>query len=113
MTIARVRVEAKPGSRFDDRSFKIMFQEFKKRCSDAGIMHDAKEHQFFESKSSKARKKKREVINKRVQENIEEKLNRGEKVRCSSKLIKKIRSKQAKNARQSKKDNYRERNKNY
>jgi ribosomal protein S21 len=113
MALARVRVEMKPGSRCDDRAFKILFQEFRKRCSDAGIQHDIKEHQFFESKAAKARKKKREIINKRVQEDIEAKLSRGEKVHCSSKLIKKIRSKQAKNARQAKKEGYRDRDKNF
>lgn len=96
----------KPGARYDDRAFKLLHQEFKKRCSDAGIQHDIKEHQYFESKSRKARKKRREVINKRMQETIEEKLNRGERVGCSSKLIKKIRSNQAKKAK--KKENNRD-----
>lgn len=96
MSIARVRVELKPGVRYDDRAFRVMFQEFKRKCSDAGIMHTFKEHQFFESKSVKARKKRRENANKMQQDVVEQKLLRGEKVRCSSKLIKKIRAKQAK-----------------
>lgn len=104
MSIARVRVELKPGARYDDRAFRMMFQDFKRKCSDAGIMHIYKEHQFFESKAVKTRKKRRESINKLQQDIIEQKLMRGEKVRCSSKLIKKIRAKQAKANRRSKND---------
>lgn len=103
MAITRVRVELKPG-RADDKAFRMMFQEFKRKCSDAGIMHTYKEHQYFESKSVKERKKFRECVNKMRQELIEQKLERGEKVRCSSKLIKKIRSKQAKANRRFKGD---------
>jgi ribosomal protein S21 len=95
MTIARVRVELKP-ARFADKAFKAMFKEFKRKCGEAAIQHTYKEHQYFESKPSKARKKHRECVNKMQQELIEQKLERGEKVRCSSKLIKKIRAKQAK-----------------
>ena len=104
MSIARVRVELKPGVRYDDRAFRMMFQEFKRKCSDAGIMHTYKEHQFFESERVKDRKKRRESVNKLQQEIIEQKLLRGEKVRCSSKLIKKIRAKQAKANRRAKND---------
>jgi ribosomal protein S21 len=95
MSITRVRVELKPG-RFDDKAFRMMFQEFRRKCSDAGVMHTYKDHQYFESEAVKARKKHRECVNKMQQEIVERKLDRGEKVRCSSKLIKKIRAKQAK-----------------
>ena len=96
MSIARVRVELKPGVRYDERAFRLMFQEFKRKCSEAQIMHIYKEHQYFESKATKDRKKRRESINKLQQDAIEQRLLRGEKVRCSSKLIKKIHAKQAK-----------------
>lgn len=95
MSIARVRVELKPG-RFDDKAMWLMRHDFKRQCSDVGIMHDYKEHQYFESQATKDRKKHRECVNKMQQELIEQKLDRGEKVCCSSKLIKKIRAKQAK-----------------
>ena len=96
MSIARVRVELKPGVRYDERAFRLMFQEFKRKCSEAQIMHIYKEHQYFESKATKDRKKRRESINKLQQDAIEQRLLRGEKVRCSSKLIKKIHAKAGK-----------------
>lgn len=102
MSIARVRVELKPGVRYDERAFRMMFQDFKKKCSDAGIMHTYKEHQYFESKAVKERRKRRDCINKMQQDIIEQKLSHGEKVHCSSKLIKKIRAKQAKVNRRTK-----------
>lgn len=77
-----------------DKAFRIMFQEFKHRCSEAGIMHQIKENQFYESKSRKQRKKLRETINRRKQDEIEEKLRKGEKVNCSGKIIKKIKARE-------------------
>jgi ribosomal protein S21 len=92
----------KPGSRCDKQSFMLLLKEFRKKCGEAGISHDYKEHQFFESKSVKERKKLRNSINRLQQEMIEQKLLNGEKVRCSSKLIKKIRAKQAKATKRNK-----------
>lgn len=103
MTV-NVRVELKPGIRPDDRAFRMMFQDFKKRVSEAGVMSICKTHQFFESESSKARKKKQDCINKMEQETIEQKLNAGEKMKCSSKMIKKIRAKQTKAAKAAKRE---------
>lgn len=96
MSIARVRVELKPGVRSDDRSVRMLLREFERQCGYAGIKHSYKEHQYFQSESSKRRRKRRETVNKMQQEVVEEKLMRGEKVRASSKLMKKIRSRQAK-----------------
>jgi ribosomal protein S21 len=64
--VARVRVELKnhnSHASYDerDKDFRIMFSKFKKQCSDAGIMHAYKQHEHFESKSRKIRRKKREA----------------------------------------------------
>lgn len=76
-----------------EKAFRILLNEFRHRCSDAGIMHDIKDRQFFESKSRKQRKKLRDTINRRKQDEIEEKIRRGEQVHgVSGKILKKIRS---------------------
>jgi len=65
----RVRVELSNRSYQDrERSFKILLTKFKRECNNLGIMHDYKEHQFFESKSRKARMKKKEATIKRLRE---------------------------------------------
>lgn len=92
MSIARVRVELKPSKKGPEIDFKIMFTEFKRRVSDAGILHELKERQYFESKSHKERMAKRAQIQKRKEEDMEQKILRGEKVKGSSKLVKKIRN---------------------
>ena len=102
MSIARVRVELKPGVRPDERTTRMLLAELRKQCGQAGILHTYKEHQYFESESVKARRKRRQIVNKMEQATVEEKLLRGEKVKCSSKLIKKIRSRQAKAKRRAK-----------
>lgn len=109
MAIARVRVEVKHigrGTPEDQyRAFKIMHQEFKRRVSDAGIMHILKERQYFESKSEKLRKKKKDALNKRKTEEVEEKLRAGIKVHGEAKLVKKIQNRLK--AKGKKRDNYR------
>lgn len=99
-----LRVELRPGVRCDDRSMKMLIHDFRKKVNEAGILPLYKEHQYFESKSSKARKKRKDCINKMEQDTIERKLAAGEKVQCSSKMIKKIRAKQAKQAKAAKRD---------
>lgn len=88
--IARVRVDVKNKYNDPHKNFKDMFAEFKRKVSSAGILHDHKEHQFYESKSEKARKKKQEAIAKQRNEMLEEKIMAGERVKASAKLIKKI-----------------------
>ena len=44
-----------------ERDFKYLLISFKRKCNESNIMHDYKEHEYFESKSRKARKKKRET----------------------------------------------------
>jgi len=67
-----------------------MFQEFKRRVSNAGILHDYKDHQFFESKSEKKRRKKKETIKRLQMEALSDKIMRGERVKAPSGLVKKI-----------------------
>lgn len=86
----RVRVELKSKYNDPEKNFKDMFQEWKRRCSNAGILHDLKEHQNFESKSDKKRKKKREAIKKHQQTVLEEKILSGERVKAPSGVIKKV-----------------------
>ncbi len=102
MSKARVRVELKPGVRADERTTRMLILEFRKQCGQAGILQTYKAHQFFESDSVKERRKRRQTASKLEQTVVEEKLMRGEKVRCSSKLIKKIRSRQEKARRRAK-----------
>ena len=63
--VARVRVELrqKDGSSAMGREhdFKVMFTKFKKACADAKVMQTYKEHETYESKSRKLRRKKREA----------------------------------------------------
>jgi ribosomal protein S21 len=57
--LVRVRVEA--NSKDDsDGAFKRLFTAFKNACKDAGIQHAYKQHQTYESKSRKKRRKQRE-----------------------------------------------------
>lgn len=60
-----VRVEMRdlhPNCSRDDRdkAFRRMFATFKKAVTDAGILHDYKEHEHFVSESRKKRKKRRD-----------------------------------------------------
>lgn len=97
--ITRVRVELKNKYNDRERNFKDMFQDFKRRVSNAGILHDLKEHQNFEGKSEKKRKKKREAIKKHRQALLEEKILSGERVKAPSGVIKKIMAAQRKDKR--------------
>lgn len=96
---ARVRVELKDKYNDPEKNFREMFQEFKRQVSNAGILHDYKNHQEFESPSEKKRKKRREATKKRQQENLTEKILSGERVKAPSGVIKKILSNQRKKKR--------------
>jgi ribosomal protein S21 len=102
--ITRVRVELKKKYNDPQRNFKDMLQEFKRRVSNAGILHDYKEHQFFETKSEKKRKKRKEIEKKLQMEALEQKILGGEKIRASAGLIKKVMSHMNKNSK--KRNNY-------
>lgn len=92
----RAKVELRSKYRDPDKNFKEMHQEFKRRVSNAGIMHAYKDHQFFESKSEKTRKKKKEAIKKARMVRIEQAVMSGEKVNAPSGVIKKIMANAAK-----------------
>jgi ribosomal protein S21 len=92
MAIARVRVELKPTKRGQAVDFKIMFQEFKRRVSDVGILHELKDRQYFESKRRKDRLAKRQAVQRRKEDEVEGMILRGEKVEGSSKIVRKIRT---------------------
>ena len=61
-----VRVTARKhrGGRTEDkdRTFRTLLSDFKRACNDANILQDLKRKQYFESKSDKKRRKKREAI---------------------------------------------------
>ncbi len=72
-----VRVEMRdmhPNCSRDERdtAFRRMFATFKKAVTDAGILHDYKEHEHFESESRKKRKKKREAELQRLKVKLRE-----------------------------------------
>jgi len=73
----RVRVELKihnPHPSYEEReiAFKKMFTAFKKACTDSGVLHSYKQHEAFESKSRKCRRKKRESELQRLKAKLKE-----------------------------------------
>lgn len=98
----RVKVYNKKNYNDEYRNFKDMLTEFKRRVSSAGILHEYKEHQFYESKSEKKRKKRREAAAKQRNEMLEEKILAGERVKAPAGLVKKIKSSQNKKNRKNK-----------
>jgi len=93
---ARVRVEAKwigESSSERQKAFKYLLTEFQRRVSDAGIKHIWKEHEYYESAASKRRKKDRESLLRRKREQLEERINAGERVAVPSGMFKKKKSK--------------------
>lgn len=55
-----------------DNAFRRMFATFKKAVTDAGVLHDYKEHEFYESELQKKRKKKREAELQRLKLKLRE-----------------------------------------
>lgn len=69
----RARVEAKslPANATKqerDQAFKLFLSAFKKRCEDYGIKKAYKEHEFFERKPEKDRRKRKEAALRRAKE---------------------------------------------
>ena len=60
------------------RVFKGLLQEFKKRCSDIGLMRELKKRQFYEGKSEKKRKRRKAWRIKIRKESMEEKMRTGQ-----------------------------------
>lgn len=94
--ITRVKVELQDKWLDRERNFKEMFQEFKRRVSHAGILHDLKQHQIFESRSQKKRRKLRESVKKHEHELLEQKIMAGERVKAPAGVIKRILANQRK-----------------
>lgn len=69
--VARVRVEANPKDD-PDVAFRRMFIAFKSACTDAGIMHTYKQHETYESKTRKKRRKQRESEVARMRNKLKE-----------------------------------------
>lgn len=88
--VARVSVPIKNKHNQQWKNFNDMLREFKRRVDDSGILHEYKEHSTFESKSEKARKKKKEAQKNRRMENLEKKILAGERVKAPSGVIRKI-----------------------
>jgi ribosomal protein S21 len=88
--VARVRVEIKKKYNDPHKNFKDMFQEFKRRVSNAGILADYKDHQYYETKSQKKRRKKMAAAKKFQMEALADKIMNGERVKAPSGLIKKV-----------------------
>jgi ribosomal protein S21 len=51
-----------------EQAFKVMLTVFKRRCNDYGIMSSYKEHEYFESKPQKDRRKRKEATLRRLKE---------------------------------------------
>ncbi len=73
----RMRVELRPSAnKTRDEQFREMLHVFKRRCNECGILSKFKDYEFFESKSQKNRKKKRESELRRKKEK-DEQVSRG------------------------------------
>lgn len=53
-------------------AFKKMFTAFKKQVAEAGIMHDYKQREHYESPGQARRRKRREAENSRMKEKLRE-----------------------------------------
>lgn len=65
MSVSRVRVELRdlpPTASREDRemAFRKMHTAFKKAVTEAGVLHQYKQHEYYESPSEKKRRQKRE-----------------------------------------------------
>lgn len=55
-----------------DIAFKKMHSIFKKRVAEAGILHEYKLHEYYESPGEKKRRKRKEAANQRLKAKIRE-----------------------------------------
>lgn len=99
--MVNVRVEVKESKSFKNGDYydrnkaeKIMINDFKKKCKDAGIAAEYKERQVFESKARKDRRKRNDVVSRLQMESLEEKIKAGKPVERNTKLYKKYMQKQ-------------------
>lgn len=109
--VARVRVELKRKYNDPERNFREMLQEFRRRVTNAGVMHDFKDHQYYESEGEKIRKSKRDSIKKLLMEALTKKIVAGERIEGHGGMVKKIMSNLKKE--KEKKEKRKERSKNH
>jgi ribosomal protein S21 len=88
--IVRARVEVKKKYHDKERNLKEALNALRTEVSDAGIAHDLKRKQFYESKSEIKRRKKREARNRVRRDALEVKVLSGERVKAPSGVVKKI-----------------------
>lgn len=88
--VVRARVELKRKYNDPDKNFKDMLQEFRRRVSQAGILKEYREHQYFESESEKERKRLREASKRTLVEALKKRIQSGERVLVHPGLVKKI-----------------------
>jgi ribosomal protein S21 len=70
--LVRVRIEVNPKEEDRDIAFRKMFTIFKKVCSEVRIAHTFREHETYESKSRKKRRKSREAEITRMKTKLRE-----------------------------------------
>lgn len=63
-----------------EKAFKYLWRAFTRAYSDAGIGHEIKERQFFESKARKNRKNRRQAIMKIRDDQLYRRFLSGEKI---------------------------------
>lgn len=63
-----------PNASWQDKefAFKKMFSAFKKAVADAGILHECKKREYYESPGEKRRRKKKESAQNRLKEKLRE-----------------------------------------
>ena len=96
MSCVRVRVTMRdlpPNATHQDKdvAFKKLFSAFKKAVADAGVLHQCKRHEYYESPGEKRRRKKRESelqqLKAKLRENFPEKRKKSEKDNLKRKNI--------------------------
>lgn len=109
--VARVRVELRRKYNDSDRNFKEMLQEFRRRVTNAGVMHDFKDHQYYVSEGERKRKSKRDSAKKLLMDALTKKIVAGERIEGHGGMVKKIMSNLKKE--KEKKDKRKERHNKY
>jgi ribosomal protein S21 len=88
MAVTRVKVTMRDlphNASHQDReiAFRKLFSAFKKAVADAGVLHEYKKHEYYESPGEKRRRKKRESelqqLKAKLRENFPEKRKKSDK----------------------------------
>ncbi len=88
------RAKATLGNKYRDSmaNFKDLMQNFKRTVSNAGILQEYKDHEYYSTESEKKRKKRQDARKKAQIENIQNRIQAGDPVRASKGLVKKAMS---------------------